>query len=228
VHQANEFYDTDDTDMATIAKLKANRRDATGTAAARRLRRAGQVPGNVYGHGQEPVPVTLESDDIRPIISSGAHIVDLNLDGKSETALIRDVQWDTFSTYVRHVDLMRVDANERVRISVPVQVKGTAIGTIAGGILEQPLHALHIECSAIQIPDFIAVKVSALEIGQSIHVRELADIPEGIKVLDPPDAVVVHVVKPGIVEVAPAEEAAPGPAEPELIKREKKTEEDEE
>jgi large subunit ribosomal protein L25 len=214
--------------MATIAKLKANRRSTTGTAAARRLRRAGQVPGTVYGHGQEPVPVTLESDDIRPIISSGAHIVDLDLDGKSETALIRDVQWDTFSTYVRHVDLMRVDANERVRITVPVQIKGTAVGVIAGGILEQPLHALHVECPAIQIPDFIPVKVSSLEIGQAVHVRELTDIPEGVRVLDTPDAVVVHVVKPGIVEVAPVEEAAPGPTEPELIKREKKTEEDEE
>jgi large subunit ribosomal protein L25 len=145
-----------------------------------------------------------------------------------QTALIREVQWDTYSSVIRHLDLMRVDANERVRITVPVHIKGTAIGAIAGGILEQPLHALHIECSAIQIPDFIPVKVSALEIGQSIHVRELTDIPEGVRILDAADAVVVHVVKPGVVEVAPAEEAAPGPAEPELIKREKKAEEVEE
>lgn len=214
--------------MATIAKLKASRRDQTGTAAARRLRRTGLVPANVYGHGQQPVPVILESDDIRPIITSGAHIVDLDLEGQSQTALIRDVQWDTFSTYVRHVDLLRVDANERVRITVPVQIKGTAIGAIAGGILEQPLHALHIECSAIQIPDFIPVKVSALEIGQAVHVRELTDIPEGVRILDSADAVVVHVVKPGVVEVAPVEEGTVGPTEPELIKKEKKTDEDEE
>jgi large subunit ribosomal protein L25 len=212
--------------MATITKLSASRREQTGTAASRRLRGQGLVPGNVYGHGQEAIPVSVRAEDVRPIVTSGAHIVDLDLEGKSETALIRDVQWDTFSTYIRHVDLVRVDANERVRLTVPVQLKGTAVGVVAGGILEQPLHSLHIECPAIQIPDFIPLKVSSLEIGQSIHVKDLADVPEGIRILDAPDAVIVHVVKPG-AESAPAEEGEPGPAEPELIKREKKDDDEE-
>lgn len=214
--------------MATITKLSARRREKTGTAASRKLRGEGLVPGNVYGHGQETVPVTVKADEIRPIIASGAHIVDLDIDGKNETTLIRDVQWDTFSTYVRHIDLLRVDANERVRLSVPVQLKGTAAGVVGGGILEQPMHSLHIECPAIQIPDFIPLKVSSLEIGQAVHVKELTDIPEGVRVLDAPDAVIVHVVKPGVAEIAAGEEEAGGPAEPELIKREKKDEDDEE
>lgn len=212
--------------MATITKLSASRREQTGTAASRRLRGQGLVPGNVYGHGQECIPVSVKAEDVRPIVASGAHVVDLDLEGKTETALIRDVQWDTFSTYIRHVDLLRVDANERVRMTVPVQLKGTAIGVVAGGLLEQPLHSLHIECPAIQIPDFIPIKVAALEIGQAVHVRELADIPEGVRILDAPDAVIVQVVKPGVVE-APASEGEAGPAEPELIKREKKSEDDE-
>jgi large subunit ribosomal protein L25 len=213
--------------MATIQKLPATRRNETGTTACRRLRRAGQVPGNVYGHGQDPLPITVSSEIIRPIVTSGAHVINLELDGESQTALIREVQWDTFSTYVRHLDLVRVDANERVRISVPVQLKGTAAGVMTGGIVEQPLHALHIECSAIQVPDFISVRISHLEIGQAVHVRELTDVPEGVKVLDAPDALIVHIVKPGIEE-EPAADAVPGPAEPELIKREKKTDEEEE
>lgn len=214
--------------MATITKLSASRREKTGTAASRHLRSQGLVPANVYGHGQETVSVTVKAEDVRPIVASGAHIVDLDLEGKSETTLIRDVQWDTFSTYIRHVDLMRVDANERVRLTVPVQLKGTAAGVVAGGILEQPLHALHIECPAIQIPDFIPIKVTSLEIGQSVHVKELTDVPEGVKILDAADAVIVHVVKPGAAEAAADEEGEPGPAEPELIKREKKDEDDDE
>jgi large subunit ribosomal protein L25 len=213
--------------MATIQQLAASRRSETGTTACQRLRRTGLVPGNVYGHGQDPLPISVSSEVVRPILSSGAHVVNLELDGEVQTALIREVQWDTFSTTVRHIDLVRVDANERVRLSVPVQLKGTAAGALTGGIVEQPLHALHIECSAIQVPDFITVRISHLDIGQAIHVKELTDVPEGVKVLDPSDAVIVHVVKPG-VEEAPAADAIPGPAEPELIKREKKTEDDEE
>jgi large subunit ribosomal protein L25 len=163
---------------------------------------------------------------IRPIVSSGAHVINLELDGELQTALIRDVQWDTFSTYVKHLDLVRVDANERVRLSVPVQLKGTAAGALTGGIVEQPLHSLHIECPAIQVPDFIPVRISHLDIGQSVHVRELTDIPDGVTILDAPEALIVQIVKPGVVE-EPAAEPAAGPAEPELIKREKKTEDEE-
>jgi large subunit ribosomal protein L25 len=212
--------------MATILKLTANRRKELGTSACRRLRRSGLVPGNVYGHGQEPLPISFDGEVVRPVVTSGAHVVNLELDGETQTALIRDVQWDTFSTYVRHLDLVRVDANERVRLSVPVQLKGTALGALTGGIVEQPMHALHIECPAIQVPDFIPVKIGHLDIGQSVHIRELTDVPEGVTILDSPDALIVQIVKPGVVE-EPAAEAAPGPAEPELIKREKKAEDEE-
>jgi large subunit ribosomal protein L25 len=211
--------------MATILKLSANRRKELGTTACRRLRRSGLVPGNIYGHGQEPLAISFDGELVRPVVNSGAHVVNLELDGESQTALIRDVQWDTFSTYVKHLDLVRVDANERVRLSVPVQLKGTALGALTGGIVEQPLHALHIECLAIQVPDFIPVKIGHLDIGQSVHIRELTDVPEGVTILDSPEALVVQIVKPGVAEESA--EGVPGPAEPELIKREKKTEDEE-
>lgn len=212
--------------MATIVKLPASRRAETGTAACRRLRRQGLVPANVYGHGQPPVPVSVSGELLRPIVNSGAHIVDLDLDGNVQTALIREVQWDTYSSSVRHIDLMRVDANERVRLSVPIVLKGTAMGAMAGGIVEQPMHTLHIECPAIQVPDVISIRISHLDVGQAVYVRELTDVPEGVTVLDAPEALIVHVVKPGAPE-AVTEVAPPGPAEPELIKREKKPEEEE-
>ena len=211
--------------MAVITRIPAQRRAEQGTTACRRLRRQGLVPANVYGHKQEAIPISLKEDDIRPIITSGAHVVELDLGGNLEQALIRDVQWDTFSTYVRHLDLIRVDANERVKVNVPVQLRGTAPGTLAGGMLEQPLHALHVECLAIQIPDFIPVRITSLDIGGAVHVKELTDLPEGVTVLDHPEALIVHVVKPGIVEALPAE-AVPGPAEPELIGRVKKEDEE--
>jgi large subunit ribosomal protein L25 len=213
--------------MAVITRIPASRRSEQGSTACRRLRQQGFVPANVYGHKQEAIPISLKEDDIRPIIASGAHVVELDLSGKLEQALIREVQWDTYSTYVRHLDFVRVDANERVKVTVPVQLRGTAPGALAGGILEQPLHALHVECLAIQIPDFIPVRIASLDIGGAVHVKELTDLPEGVKVLDHPEALIVHVVKPGIVEAAPTE-AAPGPAEPELIGRVKKEEEESE
>jgi len=211
--------------MAVITRISASRRSEQGSTACRRLRRQGLVPANVYGHKQEAIPLSLKEDDIRPIITSGAHVVELDLGGNLEQALIREVQWNTFSTYVHHVDLVRVDANERVRVTVPVQLRGTAPGALAGGLLEQPLHALHVECLAIQIPDFIAVRINTLDVGGEIHVRELTDLPEGVTVLDHADALIVHVVKSGAVEAAPTE-AVPGPAEPELIGRAKKDEEE--
>jgi large subunit ribosomal protein L25 len=210
--------------MAVITRIPAAPRTEHGTTACRRLRRKGLIPANVYGHKIDPVRISLQEDDIRPILASGAHVVELDLDGKLEQALIREVQWDTFSTYIRHLDFVRVDANERVRVNVPVQLRGTAPGVLAGGLLEHQLHALHVECPAIQIPDFVTVRITELDIGSAIHVRQLADLPEGVTVLDHPEAVVVQVVKPGVVETAPTE-AVPGPAEPELIGRKKEEEE---
>ena len=102
--------------MADVVTLNATKRTEKGTTACRRLRRGGLTPANVYGHEIDPVAVTVNSNDLRPVISSGAHVVDLSIDGQTEKALIRDVQWDTFSTYVQHLDLLRVDGTERVQV----------------------------------------------------------------------------------------------------------------
>ena len=111
--------------------------------------------------------------------------------------------WDTFSQHLIHVDFMRVDPNERVRVKVPVHTRGTAPGVLAGGILEMPHHEVTVECLAVDIPGEIVVKVGDLQIGQFVHVKELTDIPPGVTILDAPDTVLVHIVQ-ARAEAAPA------------------------
>lgn len=198
--------------MSKEAKLVVEPRTALGSAACRRLRERGLVPGNVYGHHAPPAAVVVSADVLRPILKSGAHVVDLELGGQKDKAVIREVQWDIFGKEIRHVDLMRVDPNERVNITVPVELRGTAPGVVAGGVLDQPLHQLAIDCLAYQIPDSITVRISALELGQAIHVKDL-ELPDGCHPHAQPDAIVVHVVKVNERE-ATAETVQ---AEPEVI-----------
>ena len=205
-------------------KLVAQRRTKLGTSANRRLRASGQVPGNLYGHKQDPISVSFSTKEAAALVRSTHRVVDLELDGKSETAILRETQWDAYHKELWHVDFMRVDANERVKVDVDVVLRGTAAGALAGGVLEHSLHMLHVDCLAINIPEAISVKIQGLQIGQAIHVKEL-DIPEGVTVLNSPDAIVVRVVQPIVVEVALSEAAV---AEPEVIKKEKKAAEEDE
>ena len=125
-----------------------------------------------------------------------------------------------------HVDFTRVAADERIKVVVPIELRGIAPGVTAGGVLDQPLHTLNIECLAISLPDSIRVHINELQIGAAIHVRELT-LPPGVIALADPDAIVIHVTQP---QVAP--EAAPAPAaeqaEPEVIGRKAAEEEEEE
>ncbi|HID22835.1 MAG TPA: 50S ribosomal protein L25 [Planctomycetaceae bacterium] len=210
--------------MGTEHKLAAQRRTKLGTRECRRLRRRGLVPGNVYGHEQEPVPIASDREDIETLVRSKAHVVDLELEGHAETAILREVQWDPFGSEILHFDLMRVDPTERVTLDVPVELRGVAPGVLAGGILEQPLHVLHVECPAVRIPDSIPVRIGKLEIGQSIHVSEI-ELPEDTVVHNPPDAVVVHIVSPKRAAAAAAAEegeAAEAETEPEVVQRQEK------
>lgn len=201
--------------MHKEAKLVVQKRQQSGSAACRRLRRAGIVPGNIYGHNAPPVPVSVPGDVLKPIVLGGYRVVDLELDGRVDKALLREVQWDTFGTAIQHFDFMRVDPNERVTLVIPLELKGTAPGTLAGGVLEQPLHSITVDCLAYQIPDAIPVRIGSLDIGQAIHVRDL-EIPENVHCQNPPDAIVVHVIQVQTREIQPVEVAAAA-TEPELI-----------
>jgi large subunit ribosomal protein L25 len=214
--------------MAAEMKLAAARRTRMGSSSCRRMRRDGRIPAVVYGHHQESIPLELAWESLAPMLKAGTRVVDLDIDGHVEKAMFRDVQWDAFGTSIHHVDLLRIDPNERVEVEVPIVLKGTSAGVLSGGILDHHLHAVTLECLAVQIPDAIAVKIGDLQIGQAIHVREL-DLPPNTVVKNDPETVVVQVKQVVETEAPAAEAAEPGPTEPELVGRKpKETEEEEE
>jgi len=210
--------------MAESVVLVAQKREGRGSRLAQRLRAQGQIPGVLYGHKQATVSVALPGDALAHAIRHGTRVLDLRTDAGLEKVLIREVQWDHLGKDVLHVDFARVSADERIKISVRLEVRGTAPGVTAGGMLEQPLHSLHVECLAISIPDSIRVNVGELQLGTAIHVKDLK-VPEGVKVLDDPDAIVVQVTTPAAEPEAAVEEGAT--AEPEVIGRVKGEEEGE-
>lgn len=208
--------------MSVATKISAKKRDKRGSQHCNRLRVEGIVPANVYGHGQDPAQIAITADEARPLVMSGHKVVDLDIEGKTEMALLREVQWDTFGKHLLHLDFLRIDAKQRIVVDVPIHLKGSAPGALKGGVLEQPLHSLHIECLAIEVPDDIIVKIGTLELDQAIHVRDLTDLPPSVVVKNPADAIIVHVVKPQ--EEAEATAAIPGPTEPEVIGKKKEEE----
>src|SRR5262249_39561056 len=158
-------------------------------------------------------------------------MLELQLDGKAETVLIREVQWDPFGKEMMHVDFERKSKSEKVKVTVPVELRNSPKVT-GGGVLDQPLHTLHVECPLGSIPDAIRIDITDLTLGHPIHVKDVT-LPEGVRVLESPEAVVVHLKLPGVEAVVTptAAAAAPGAvpaAEPEVIKKEKKAEEEEE
>ncbi len=197
--------------MSEDPKLVCQVRTQLGSSSARKARAQGLIPGNVYGHKQEPVAVALPSETFVPVVMSGHKVVDLDIDGQTDKAILQSVQWDVFGSTILHFDLLRVDATERKVVSVPILMKGTAAGAAGGGILEVPHHTIPVECNAISIPDNIVVKIADLQIGQAIHISDI-EFPAGVVPKLPANEVVIHVVKPKSApaddEVAPAEPAA--------------------
>jgi len=208
-----------------ISVLEVRRRPEVGSAAVRRIRRQGGVPAVLYGHGEDVISLTVDGEALRSVIEGEQRVVRLGLEGGEQRALVKSVQWDTFGREILHVDFTRVAMHERVAVSVRLELHGTPKGVTAGGVLEHPLNAIEIECSAAEIPDHFRVEVGHLEFGQMVHVGDV-QMPEGVKVLTDPNAVVavMHAPKGDVTEAA----AEPGPTEPELIGRAAKPEEEEE
>jgi large subunit ribosomal protein L25 len=205
--------------------LNVKRREKLGGGNNRRLRRTGQVPAVLYGHGEASVPLAIESSAIMNVIRHGHKLVRLQGD-IAEGAFIKSVQWDVYGKLLIHIDLLRVSDTEKVRTTVTVELKGTAIGLSEGGIIEFVLHELEIDCPAAAVPEKLVVNVNDLHLDQAIHARDVL-LPAGAELLDDPDLVVVHCIAPHVVEeVAAAPVAEPGAAEPELIRKEKPAEEE--
>jgi large subunit ribosomal protein L25 len=212
--------------MAESVQLEVQPRDVYGTQATRRLRRQGLLPAVVYGHKEATVCVALSAEMFEDALRHGARVIDLKSNGNVERALIQDVQWDHLGKEVLHVDFRRVSRDERVQVPVPVHLRGAAPGVKAGGILDQPIHVIEVECLVTDVPESIRVNINDLQLGAAIHVRDLK-MPPDVKALADPDAIVVQVSVP-MAEVAAAAPAAAEQAEPEVIGRQAKAEEEEE
>jgi large subunit ribosomal protein L25 len=206
--------------------LKVEKRKSFGKRNNERLRRAGRLPAVLYGHGEEAVSLTLAADQFEASIRHGAKVVDLNGDAEGK-ALLQDVQWDTFFQQVLHVDLLRVRAGEKVKIDVPVELRGEAVGVLEGGILEQVIHSIEIEVALDVIPDKLHLNVKNLKIGDHLTAKDIVDLPAGATILSDEDEMIVHCVKRAEEEeeAAAAEEGAV--AEPEVIGKGKEEEEEE-
>ena len=216
------------------ASLTATVRAERGTGVARKLRQTGHVPAVVYGHGREPQSLTIntrEVDKLLSQISAANTVIDLSIDGSSVRTLIREVQRHPFKRHIVHIDFQELVAGEKVTVDVPLRFTGTAEGVRnSGGILEETMHRIHVRVDPSSIPDQIAIDVTNLTIGHSIHIRDLA-LPEGVTVLDDVDATICVCAAPkAVVEETPAAavegEAAAAAAEPELIRKPKPEEEE--
>lgn len=192
--------------------LEVVARPATGSHASRRLRRQGMVPLVLYGHGEKCVDLAAHRDAVDAVIRHGSRVVELKGAVKT-SALVRELQWDTFGNEPMHLDLMRVDARERVKVRVPIDLRGECPGQREGGVVTLLHHELDLECTADAIPERIHAAVGNLHVGGTIKIRDL-DLPKGAKAIADADETVVSCALPS----HKVEEAAPV-AEPEVIGR---------
>ena len=202
--------------MATQSiQIAAEPRPGLGSRANKRLRDTGKVPGVVYGHKEAVVPVTLPKKELVNHLNKGAHVFDLGLDGRTEKVLVKEVQYDHLGIEVIHVDFARVSADERVEVTVPLELKGTPRGEDEGGVLQQIMAELEVECLVTDIPTAIVHSVVEMKLDDVLHIKDLT-LPPGVRALQDEDQVVAQ-LKAVEEEVAAAAAVDEGAAEPEVI-----------
>lgn len=208
--------------------LNAEKRERTGKGVARQLRNKGIIPCVIYRGGYS-VPVQIRAKELLPFMNIATReklFVTLKLNGEEKQAILQDYQVDPVSGKLLHVDFMEVSATEKIRVTVPVVLVGEPIGVKQDkGVLQHGISEIEIEAIPEKIPGHIEVDVSNLKVWDSIHVRDIK-FEEGIKVISDPDEVIATItLEEEEVEAAPSVEETP---EPEVIKKGKKAEEEEE
>lgn len=210
--------------MSETMTIEVQPRQETGKNANRRSRAAGKIPAVVYGGGKESVAIEIDRKTLVDTMKghSGENpIFLLKLGDKERHAMIRNLQLDPVSRQVVHIDFQRVQMDQKVRVTVPIELVGTAYGVkTEGGLLDFVTREVHVECLPGEIPKHVDCDVTQVHVGQHIEAKDLP-LPEGVTLLDEPDKVIVS-LSHSRLEAAPAGEAAAGePAEPEVIKRTK-------
>lgn len=211
--------------------LKGARRSAVGKGVARKLRQLGSIPAVYYGRGEEPIVLTVGLKELEEVIvkAEGSNvIVDLKVDGDGvgdRKALIREIQRDPVGGHILHLDLQHISLTERITVEVPIVLTGIPTGVKdGGGILEHLLRDVEVECLPTDIPSRLEIDVSALNIGDSLHVSDLK--ADKVTILTEGERPIAAVVPPTVLEEAkPAEGEGAAVTEPELVKEKKESEE---
>ena len=211
--------------MEQIA-IKAVKRENLGTGESKRLRKQGFIPAVVYGHN---VNFSLKIPQSELLVLKKHHfsenlMINLFIEGEKEplAVLVKDVQYSPLTEEVIHLDFLHISLKEKVSVKVPIEIKGEPKGVKEGGVLEHHLWEVEVKCLPTDIPESILVDISGLDIGDSLHIKDIS-FPENVEVLDDPDEVVVNVS--AVKEEPEAEEAAVEEgAEPEIIKEKPKEE----
>lgn len=202
------------------ASLKVEKRDGRGKGAARKLRAAGTIPGNIYGHGVDSIPVAADAREFEALTNRFAvdtTLVDLQLGGKSRPVLIREIQRHPYKKQVLHIDFFAIKAGEKIRVTIPVHLTGIASGVKnSGGVMQQTLHEVEIEVLPNEIPEHFEIDVTALEIGDSLHLSDLDT--KGFETAEEDERTIVSVQPPRVLEeVAEEEDEDLEGVEPEVI-----------
>ena len=215
--------------MAGI-ELKVDVRSEQGTAAAKRLRKEGWIPGVVYGDDFAPVAIKANSRDVVHLLHSLASehpLIKIKLKNKKEDVIIQEIQYHPYRNEIIHIDFHKVAMDEVITTKVLVEAVGSSIGVTHGGIVDHSMRELEIECLPGDIPTSIEVDITNLDIGESIHIGELTP-PKGVKFLDDPEQSVIAVAVPKVSEETEGEEelaVETSSSEPELIRKREKEEE---
>ncbi len=204
-----------------VTTLPAKRRTLLGTKHARRMRQQGLIPAIIYGHGGEAIPVAIDYHEVEKILQHHSRVLNLDIDSQAGQYLIKAVQYDHLGTTPVHLDLMRVDLDERVTLNVEVVLKGTAKGAHEGGLVLQPLNTIEVECVVTAIPEEIKHSIVDLGLNETVQVKDL-HLPEGVTAITDPEETVavcrIPTEAPAEEEEGAEEEAAEG-GEPEVIGR---------
>lgn len=212
-------------------KIKAQTRGTGKHSILTDLRNEGKVPGTYYGRKIDPVTIVVDAEELRAAMHTDAgsnvmidlDIADSPLKG-SQVAMIKDMQKNPITGEILHIDLVKVSMSEEIHATVPLLVVGEAAGVKVGGVMQHSIREISVKCLPGALPEQFEIDVTALEIGDSIHVRDMATA-EGVEILDDPDEILVSIVPPAKEEeVEAVEEGEMEVAEPEVI-GEKKEEE---
>ncbi len=215
-------------------KLKGLVREGLGKGSCKHLRKEGQIPAVVYKEGKKSVSIQVDAKELRHALHTDAGenaIITMDVSGgekdQKKTVMVKEIQLHPINDDFLHVDFKEISLRDKLKVKVPIIVKGEAIGvTDKEGVLSQDMWEIEVECLPTEIPENLEVQVEGLDMNDAIHVKDLTP-PAGVTILDDPEHVVVA-VKPPHAEEEPEEEEGEGEGEPEVIKKGKGEEEGEE